>query len=66
MKFDYSKLFKKMVDKGMNKGDLTKAAGISTNQMAKMGKGEGIQLETLVKVCDALECGIDIVKVENK
>lgn len=65
MKFDYSGLFEKMVEQGMNKGDLTKKAKISTNQMAKLGKGEGVQLETLVKVCDALHCGIETVKVER-
>ena len=65
MKFDYSGLFEKMVELGMNKGDLTKKAKISTNQMAKLGKGEGVQLETLVKVCDTLNCGIETVKVER-
>ena len=66
MKFDYSGLFEKMAAQGMNKGDLTKKAGISTNQMAKLGKGEGVQLETLVKICSVLDCGIDIVKITNK
>ena len=62
MRFDYSMLFEKMSEMGMNKGELTKRAKISTNQMAKLGKGESVQLETIKKVCDVLDCGLDIIK----
>ena len=38
MPISYNKLWKKMIDKNMNKTELTKYAGISTNVMAKLEK----------------------------
>lgn len=43
----------------MNKQDLRKAAGISTASIAKLGKGENITTDVLVKICKALECDIN-------
>ena len=38
------------------------AAGISTTTLAKFSKGEDVNTSILVKICDALGCGIrDIV-----
>ena len=34
-------------------------AKISTNAMAKMGKGEAVRTETLIKICKVLDCKID-------
>lgn len=34
-------------------------AGISTNILAKMGKGESVAMDTLAKIATALECGLD-------
>lgn len=66
MTFDYSKLFEKMQSLGMNKGDLTQKAGISTNQMANLGKGRTVQLETAYKVCRVLDMSLDdIVPLEK-
>lgn len=45
------------------KKDLTAMAGITTNAMAKMGKGENVSTDVLGKICDALQCRIeDIVE----
>lgn len=52
-----------MIDKNLKKKDLTAMAGISTNAMAKMGKGENVSTEVLGKICAALDCKIeDIVE----
>lgn len=59
MAVDYSKLWKLLIDKKMNKSQLREAAHISTNAVAKLGKNETVSLDTLEKVCLALECGID-------
>lgn len=59
MTFNYNKLWKMLIDKGLSKSELIKAAKISTNAMARMGKGEDVRLETLVKICDVLDCKID-------
>ena len=60
----YNKLWKLMIDKKINKTQLCKAAGITTNAMAKLGRDESVPLETLEKICDALKCNIeDIVEL---
>ncbi|WP_341490585.1 helix-turn-helix transcriptional regulator [Mesomycoplasma ovipneumoniae] len=45
----------------MNKEDLKKASGISSNIVARMGKDESVSLETIVKICTALDCKIEEV-----
>ena len=40
------------------------AARISTASMAKLGKGENVTTDVLVKICRALDCDIsDIVEI---
>lgn len=66
MKISYSKLWKLLIDKKMNKQDLCNATGISTSTMAKLGKGENISTSILVRVCEALDCDIcDIMEIER-
>lgn len=63
MKISYDKLWKLLIDKKINKTQLIKMADISTNSMAKLGKNETVQVETLVKICNVLNCNIeDIVE----
>lgn len=63
MKISYDKLWKLLIDKKINKTQLIKKADISTNSMAKLGKNETVQVETLVKICNVLNCDIeDIVE----
>ena len=46
----------------LKKKDLRERAHLSSNVIAKMGRGESVTLETLAKICLALGCGIgDIV-----
>ena len=53
------KLWKILIDRGMSKMELIKAAKISTNVMAKLGKNEDVRVWVLVKVCGVLNCTID-------
>jgi conserved domain protein len=63
MEISYDKLWKLMIDKKINKTQLSEKAGITTNAMAKLGKNESVQVETLIKICKVLNCKIDeIVK----
>ena len=55
----YNKLWKILIDRGMSKTQLIKAAQISTNAMAKLGKNEDVRVEVLVKICGVLNCSID-------
>ena len=67
MDANYKKLWKLLIDKDMKKTDLLTLAGINSNILAKMGKGEGVSLESLQKICKALDCEIgDIVELNKK
>lgn len=69
MDVDYKKLWIRLIDRGIkNKTELIPLAGISTNILAKLSKGEFISMESLKKICIALDCDIgDIVSFrENK
>jgi DNA (cytosine-5)-methyltransferase 1 len=47
----------------MKKTDLLEVAGIYSQTLAKMGKNEAISMDTLGKICAALNCRIeDIVE----
>ena len=60
----YNKLWKRMIDCGMNKTQLREKAGVSTNVIAKLGKGENVTTDVLVKICKALLCDIaDILEI---
>ena len=59
MPFSYNKLWKLLIDKNMTKSELTKAIGISSSTMAKMGKNENVSLEAIDKICALLECDIN-------
>ena len=61
MSVSYSRLWKLLIDKNMNKSQLRDAAGISTNAVAKLGRNEAVSLDTLEKVCCALDCNIEDV-----
>jgi putative transcriptional regulator len=58
MYFNYNNLWKLLIDKKMNKQDLRKKTGISSASIAKLGKGENVNTEVLLRICKALDCGI--------
>ena len=62
----YNKMWKLMIDKKINKTQLCKAAGITTNAMAKLGRDESVPLETLEKICVVLNCTINDIVDVNK
>jgi len=65
MYISYNKLWKLLIDKGMNKQSLREISGISSASIAKLGKGENITTDVLLKICKALDCDItDIMKIE--
>ena len=66
MAISYNKLWKLLIDKKMNKQDLKNAAGVSTASIAKLGKGENITTDVLLKICKALDCDVsDIMEVTS-
>ena len=59
----YNRLWKLLIDRRMTKTQLCKEAGVTTNAIAKMGRDESVQVETLVKICTALQCNIEDIMV---
>lgn len=60
----YKKLWKLLIDKDMKKQDLIAATGISTATLQKLNKGENINTDVLVRICNALQCtAADIMEI---
>ena len=55
MAVSYNRLWKLLIDKGMTKTEMRKAAGISTNVLAKMGKNETVSMDTLARIAAVME-----------
>ncbi len=66
MTISYDKLWKLLIDKKMNRTDLKNASGVSFNVLAKMSRNEFVSLESLCKICSAMNCDIsDVVEFLN-
>lgn len=59
LRISYNKLWKMLIDKNMNKQDLKNATGISSASIAKLGKGENITTDILLKICEAMDCRLE-------
>lgn len=67
MAVDYSRLWKLLIDRKLNKTQLKDLAHISTNAIAKLVRDENVSLDTLEKICKALDCKIeDIMDLTEK
>lgn len=67
MRISYNKLWKMLIDKNMNKNDLKELAGISSASIAKLGKGDNITTDVLLKICEAMNCRLeDIMETVEK
>lgn len=67
MQVDYTKLWVRYKEMGhKNKTDLIEMAGISTNILAKLTKGEFISMDSIQRICKALDCDVgDICVINN-
>ena len=66
-KVDYRGLWKLLIDKNIkNKTDLIELAGISTNVLAKLNRGDFISMDSLQKICKALNCDVGDICVLNE
>lgn len=64
MALSYKPLWHLLIEKDMNKGDLVKAADITHNIVARMGKDAYVDLRSIEKICIALDCRIeDVVEI---
>ena len=53
MTYNYNRLWKLLIDKGMAKTQMRLQAGIRTNIPAKMGKDEPVAMESLARIATA-------------
>ena len=64
MHISYKPLWHTLLERDMRKEDLRLAAGLTTNMIANMGKGEHISMKTLLRICEALNCEItDVIEL---
>lgn len=64
MSVSYKKLWKLLIDNDMKKKDLCALAGVSHASIAKLGKGENVTTDVLLRICSALHCDIgDIMEI---
>ena len=59
MAVQYNKLFKMLIDRKMTNNQLAKQAGISLNIITRLKRDEYIAMQTIEKICTALDCGVD-------
>ena len=63
----YNKLWKLLIDKGINKKELIKLSGVSSSSIAKLTKGQNVTTDVLCKICKTLECDFkDIMEYVEK
>lgn len=67
MHISHQPLWRTLKERNMRKEDLRLAAGLTTNMIANMGKGEHISMKTLLRICGALECDIsDVIELNRE
>lgn len=64
MALSYKPLWHALIEKDMNREDLKKAADITSNIVARMGKDSYVDLKSIEKICLALDCRIeDVIEI---
>lgn len=56
MRISYKPLWRILLEKEISKKQLREMSGISTASLAKLGKGENLTTDVLLKICEALNC----------
>ena len=59
MRISYRPLWIKLAERELSKQQLREMSGISTTSLAKLGKGENLTTDVLLKICEALNCNIN-------
>ena len=59
MAVTYKKLFHLMIDKGITNAELMKRGNFSANIITRLKKDSYISLDTIEKICFALDCKVD-------
>ena len=59
MAVTYKKLFHLMIDKNISNAELMEKAGFSANIISRLKRNHYLSLDTIEKICLALNCGVD-------
>ena len=59
MAVSYNRLLKLLIDRKMSTAQLRNRAGVSANIITRLKKDEYISLESIERICTALDCGVD-------
>lgn len=63
MGVSYDRLFHMMIDRKITNAQLMNMCGFSANIITRLKKDEYISLESVEKICRALDCGVDDILV---
>lgn len=67
MSVNYNKLWKLLIDKGLNKTDLMNITKLSSATIAKLSQGKNVNTDVIERICKALNCDIaDIMEIERE
>lgn len=59
MAVSYKKLFHLLIDKGITNAELMDKAGFSANIITRLKRDHYVSLDSIEKICYALNCGVD-------
>lgn len=59
MAVKYDKLFHLLIDKKITNAQLAEKAGVSANIITRLKRDQYISIESIEKLCNALNCGVD-------
>ncbi|MBF1180375.1 MAG: helix-turn-helix transcriptional regulator [[Eubacterium] sulci] len=59
MAVKYDKLFHLLIDKKISNAQLAEKAGVSANILTRLKRDQYIAMESIEKICTALDCGVD-------
>ena len=64
---NYKPLWKILIDRDITKTQLREKTSISRSTIVKMMNSEYVAMDVLVRICKALDCGLDdIVEIEKQ
>ncbi len=57
--FSYNRLWKLLIDRGIQKQELQKKSDVSAASIAKLGRGENVTTDVLLRICEALDVNVE-------
>lgn len=59
MAVKYNRLFQLLIDRKITNAQLAKKAGVSANIITRLKNDQYISMESVERLCTALNCGVD-------